>query len=108
MQAQIRSPIERLSRRTRKHLEELVMKIMQRKFLLTTASLLASVGLASAQGMREGGGGGAGGGGGGERGMSAGPSSGSHSGSPGPSGAQRSEGSQTMGRGQGLREGGRA
>ncbi len=83
-------------------------KIVKSKLLLTTAVLLAGVSLASAQGMREGGG--PGGGMGGERGMSSGPSGGSSGRemSPRSSGAQRGEGLQTEGRGQGLREGGRA
>ena len=80
-------------------------KIVKSKLLLTTAALLAGVSLASAQGMREGGGPG-----GGERGMSSGPSGGSSGRemSPPSSGAQRGQGLQTEGRGQGLREGGRA
>jgi Putative peptidoglycan binding domain len=84
-------------------------KIVKSKLLLTTAALLASVSLASAQGMREGGGPGGGMGGGGERGMSSGPSGGSSGGEMSrSSGAQRGERLQTEGRGQGLREGGRA
>ena len=84
-------------------------KIVKSKLLLTTAALLAGVGLASAQGTREGVGPG-GVGGASERGMSSGPSGGSSGRemSPPSSGAQRGQGLQTEGRGQGLREGGRA
>jgi len=84
-------------------------KIVKSKLLLTAAALLAGVGLASAQGTREGGAGG-GMGGASERGMSSGPSGGSSGRemSPPSSGAQRGQGLQTEGRGQGLREGGRA
>ena len=83
-------------------------KIVKSKLLLTTAALLAGVGLASAQGTREGVGPGMGGAS--ERGMSSGPSGGSSGRemSPPSSGAQRGQGLQTEGRGQGLREGGRA
>jgi hypothetical protein len=97
--------------------EEIVMdsRIVKRKFLLSTAVLLAGVSLASAQGMREGAGAGGGMGGGGEHGISSGASGGRSSGSEMSRGAQRDEGmqSQTRGQGmreegQGLREGGRA
>ena len=83
-------------------------KIVKSKLLLTAAALLAGVGLASAQGTREGVGPGMGGAS--ERGMSSGPSGGSSGRemSPPSSGAQRGQGLQTEGRGQGLREGGRA
>ena len=80
-------------------------RIVKRKFLLSTAVLLAGVSLASAQGMREG----TGPGGGGEHGISSGASGGRSAESEmsrGSSGAQRDERMQSQTRGQGMREGG--
>src|SRR5438874_224386 len=100
-------------RKTVNQTEEVQMNsIRKSRFLLTTAVLLAGVGLASAQGMREGAGGGgmgagggigAGGGTGGaaERGKSGGGMT------QGPAGASRGEG-MTQGRATEPRAGGRA
>ena len=84
-----------------------MMNRVRSRFLVTTAVLLAGVGLASAQGV-----GGAGGGAGGaasEKGMSAGGHSGGGmgSGASGREGASHNEG-MTQGRGSESRESGRA
>src|SRR5258708_1294024 len=90
-------------------------RIVKSKLLLSTAALLASVGLASPQGMREGAAPGGAISGGGEHGISSGASGGRSSGaemSRSSPGTQHEQGmpSQTRGegRGEGLREGGRA